>query len=287
MVGGLGALSACSGGPAPAPSPPPSSGALPTGLEVSLEQYRSDRAGRVLQLKVENGSDADVRVTGATFSSPAFTEDAVWPKDGTTILAGRTRDLPVDLADPVCTGVVAAGASLPSASVTLALRLPDGSSGTVRLVPADPFDSLSTIHTEDCAAADIAAVAAIVGSSVRVEGSGDISVAVLNVTATPRGGTGSVLLESVGTTVLLEADGGGAWPLETPISGSGPATGLELRIVPNRCDPHAVAEDKVGTRLPVTALDASGVRRTFALPLAEGVKSQLLSFVAAHCGYGG
>lgn len=260
---------------------------VPPGLRVSLQQYRSDRAGRVLELKVENGSNADVRVTGASFTSSGFTEDAVWTKDGTTIPAGLTLDLPVALHEPICALDDDVSASPGPALVTLELRLPDGSSAEVRVAPGDPFGVLPAIQAEDCAAARIEEVASVQGSSLRVEGTGDASVAVLTVTAAPSGKPGDILLKSVGTTVLLEAaDGGGGWQLDAPVSGSGPTASIELRIVPNRCDPHAVGEDKVGTRLPVTAVDASGVPRTFALPLAEGLKSRLLKFVASHCGYG-
>jgi hypothetical protein len=61
-----------------------------------------------------------------------------------------------------------------------------------------------------------------------------------------------------------------------------PGTVLALRVRPARCDPHAVAEDKVGTLLPLTV--AVGSREGVLKVAADGqLRAQLYDFVTQAC----
>ncbi|BDZ44977.1 hypothetical protein [Naasia aerilata] len=220
-------------------------------------------------------------MTGAAFASPSFVAPAVWQKRSSTIPAGVTRDLRVILPDSDC------GATGAGPVVTLQFALPDGRSGTAEVPAGDPIGSLARIAAEDCAGQAVSGVTALQGAALSVEGSGADSVAHLTVVSSPSGAQTAVELVRVDSTVLLESAAGGAWPLGLRIAGTDASTSFDLAIVPNRCDPHAVAEDKVGTRLPIVAIDAEGIERHFPLELADGIKDRLLQYVAATCGFGG
>jgi hypothetical protein len=254
--------------------------ALPSGVSVEVHQYRSDRQTRALTLGVRNDSTADITITAARFSSPAFARPADWPKDETTIPAGVKRDLRVSLPDAVCDVTDA----MPR--VILRFSLPSGVAGEATLRAGDPYDSLERILGEDCDAAAVAAVVEVEGTALRVQGSGAASVGHLTVELRPQGGRGRVRLVGVASTLLITSPDRLGWPLNVTVAGGAPPSSVELPLVPNRCDPHAVAEDKVGTRFPVEALTGDGVARRFPLRLAEGMRTQLLRFVAQHCGFG-
>lgn len=61
---------------------------------------------------------------------------------------------------------------------------------------------------------------------------------------------------------------------------------LKLDLVPNRCDAHAVAENKAGTLFAVVGVLGDGRNLRFFLPLNLQQEGGLLEYVAAHCGFG-
>ena len=90
-------------------------------------------------------------------------------------------------------------------------------------------------------------------------------------------------IESVGGTPLLEEDAGAPWPRGLAVSGTGAPQRLRLGIRPARCDPHAVADDKVGTLIPlqITVNGRDGVLKVDTGPLLRG---RIYDFVTAACG---
>lgn len=255
---------------------------MPSGVTVDLHQFRSDRASRTLAIELHNGSNVDLTIIGATYSSSAFASPAVWPKESSTIPAGVTRALRVTLADSVC-----APATAPLDRVSITFRLPSNETGAAILTPEDPYGSLPRIAGEDCGAAAVGEVVSLEGTDVRVVGTGSASIAYLRVQVRPIGtGAETVRIERIAPSLLVTSPAGEGWPLDRIIEASETASTFELPIVPNRCDPHAVAEDKVGTRLPVEAITDDGVRRRFPLALSQGTRELILGFVAEYCGYG-
>ena len=262
--------------------------ALPAGIIVSVTQNRTDFAPRLLEIVVENGTDAEIDVRAASFDSPEYVAAAVWPKDGTTIRAGATAALPVPLAAADCT------VDDPSPVVTLTLRTGSSDPVEVTTVPADPLDRLPALHSEDCLRDAVDTVAVI--SAVTVPRLRDVSgtpVADLDVSIEPTGASGSIMLEdAVGTTLFAVADEETAAvlpdrPLGIRVSASDEPSIVTLTLVPNRCDAHAVAEDKRGTIFPlhVTIGDgadaASGV---ISITSSDEVKGALLDYLAGACG---
>ncbi|MFT4123463.1 MAG: hypothetical protein QM635_06495 [Microbacteriaceae bacterium] len=256
----------------------PASAQLPDSVSVNLKQYRSDIAAGRLEIQVINGSDDPLTITAASVTSPRFASTAVWPKDSTTVPAGTTRDLPVTIPDIVCDAQAAE-------RVQLSFTLADGTSGTAELTPTDTHGDVDRVSETACFERSVESIAVLEGTRLVVSGSGTSSTAVLEVDVTPSGSSDSVVLNTIGETVLLasasEQDG---WPLALTVNGTDAASQLELDLLPQRCDAHVIAEDKAGTRLPVTATLSDGTSDSFALPLADGLREQLLDFVAARCG---
>ena len=61
---------------------------------------------------------------------------------------------------------------------------------------------------------------------------------------------------------------------------------IDLRTIPARCDAHAIAEDKVGTRFDtsVTILSDPAVTGMITLAADDAAKSALFDYVTRHCG---
>jgi hypothetical protein len=256
---------------------------LPPGVGASVQQSRADLGIRRLQVAVHNGSSAELRVTGLSLESTQFAEAAVWAKDSTTVAAGRTVNLPVQLPEPRC-------GDDPSAPVAvLAFELPDGSAGSARLIADDPGGRMPRLAAEDCLAREVAGHAAITaGTLPRVEQVGAMTVARLDLAIDPTGAPGELLIEEVRGTVLLSladpADGARVTTrgLGLRVDEASGASAVTLTLVPARCDPHAIAEDKRGT---VFALEVrvDGASGSVDVAAAPEVKAALFDFVQAAC----
>ncbi len=64
--------------------------------------------------------------------------------------------------------------------------------------------------------------------------------------------------------------------------GDSPRPSSTFPIRPGRCDPHAIAEDKVGTLFPI-AVTVGGRTGTFRLPSTDEFRAQVYTFVQAYC----
>ncbi|TWH25767.1 hypothetical protein L600_000900000170 [Isoptericola variabilis J7] len=86
------------------------------------------------------------------------------------------------------------------------------------------------------------------------------------------------------TTLMAPADGGPAWTGDALV-GDGEGR-LRLDVVPARCDPHAVAEDKRGTFVPVYAVVDGEEQPVVYLPMPDELKAELFAYVSEACGWG-
>ncbi|WP_157078970.1 hypothetical protein [Herbiconiux solani] len=283
-------LGAATAGPGATPSPATAApDTVVDGLGLAILQNRPDYAKRVLQLAVTNQGTAPITVTAARFSSPQFAGEASWSKP-TEVPAGLTRQLPVALPEAVCP----APSSL-AGDATLAVTVTDasGASREVVAAPADPFAVLPRIAGEDCLDEAVAAVASLrLDDTLEVTGAGRDAVARLRLVVDPSAGSGSLRVSGARSTILLQPPGGGNWPLETAVDGGGATQVLTLDVVPARCDPHAIAEDKRGTFLPVQvelgdgATGMTGTTGTVSVPSSDALRLALYDFIAQTCGYG-
>ena len=242
-------LSACTGAPrdlspaTPADNHP---------VSAAVDQGRAHYTDRVVNLLITNISRDPVLVTSATLHSALYEGAADWAPTrtgGTRVAAGSTVSLPAELPPAQCS----AGQQAEAATHRITVTMDSERSGlsTVEVRADDPHNVLSRNHSEDCLAQAAASVAELrIDQTLKVlPGS---SSAVVGIAVEPSGGKDSMVIESFGTTTLLDEDGKHAWPRDLRVHGTDPASRLDLHIVPMRCDQHALAEDKLGTRIPVS-----------------------------------
>jgi hypothetical protein len=282
-------LSGCAstvGQPTAAPAPEPR-------LSVSVVQNRSDPPVGRLQLRVTNESEDDLRVDTATLESTALARPALWEK-GTTIPAGATRDLPVQFP----------GASCADGDPQTVVRIEGETAAgavSVEVTPTDPNERMPLLTGIDCFANAVAEVGQVSLASLIVGDPGEPAQLELRVDAAHGASTADSTLRvlSMESTVLFNVLGTDGTP-----SNSGDV-GLELRpgepsatarvfIVPNRCDPHALAEDKVGTLFvfaaevegtEVEGTAAEGTRSgSLSLPASPALRGELYDYFTRACG---
>lgn len=254
---------------------------LPDAVTVTAYQGRFDRAERQLELKVSNGTDATITVTSATLESSRFLTPALWdrPQD---IPPGAARDLRVDLGEPACTDAPARD------EIVLEFVLADGSSGTSRLTIADP-STIDAINAEDCLTVAVASLATIRASDTLEWTAGAHAPATLELTVTPTGADGWVSVSETRATVLLSLVDDSGLPVfsqaQTIVvdASSDPAV-IRMRLIPARCDPHAVAEDKRGTIFPLQVHTSLGADGQVAVPVGDAVRAELYAFYGDYCG---
>lgn len=260
----------------------PAPAGLPDSVTVSVFQNRFDYGIRQLELKVSNGTDAPLTVTRASFESSRFTSPAVWERPQ-VIPAGAARDLKVLLGEARCTDAEHGD------FVDLEFTRADGATGTARVVPVDDTGRLDVISAEDCLGAAVARHAAIDGPTRAVWMPGAHRPAGIDISVTPTGADGSAtILFATGTVLLGLVDDTGAEVNEQRVglvadadSGRGV---IHLLVVPSRCDPHAVAEDKRGTFFALEVSTSDGLSGRIFVPMSDSVRESLYEFFGDYCG---
>lgn len=278
LLGGCTAL----GGPSES-----SSAALPSGVEVELYQLRSDVAERGAQVRIVNGSRVDLHVTGLTVEDDWFAGPAARDIDA-RIAAGRTVDLPFALPESVC--VDEPDAAQRRSAVTLRIAAGEAAPRPVTVEVRDPLGFTDLLHVKECLRQDLASVVDLSWS--RFEPSSAPEPAHLSLAITPTGknattgGDATAELRQIQTTNLLQFDAAPTpFPLHRKIDAADPASEVRVPIVPLRCDPHAVMEDKRGTvfNIEVAVAGESGVIEVAA---SEVLRGKMLRWVADWCGFG-
>ena len=264
-----------------------------------VNQFRDNYGKQIIEIELTNKSASTITVQAASISTPLFAAGIAWrvSPDPVQIPPGQAKSLPAQLTAANCrTGTGTTGGSpgieaQDSVSVTVRLS-PNGAAekGAQESFPAtDPFGVLVRNNTEQCLARDVSSVAAI-GLGPELDVSDDGLRAVLRLSIRPsvrsspaqHSGAGRLVIERIDGTPLLAEDPAKPWPLNLTVEAGGPARELELGIRPARCDPHAVAEDKVGTVIPLSVM--VGVR-TGILKIAadRDLRGRILDFVTAAC----
>lgn len=259
---------------------------LPAGISVELVQLRADVAPRQAQVHVVNGSDeavtvGEVRVEDARFDGPAR---RVVAGRTSVIPAGRSVDVRVQLPAVDCT---ASSDGRPS----VVLELVTGDRAIeVRASASDPLGFLSPLHARECRRERLADAATLAFTGFRPSPPGE--PAALELTVTPTGDAAATIA-GVQRTNLVDFDAGtaeGAYPLDLRIApGAAEPIVVALPIVPFRCDPHAVQEDKRGTVFDVRVeLEGDGGEPgEIELFVGEELRGEILGWVADWCGFAG
>ncbi|MBP3037877.1 hypothetical protein J2M53_16685 [Arthrobacter sp. zg-ZUI100] len=114
----------------------------------------------------------------------------------------------------------------------------------------------------------------------------DQRTAVVRLSVVPTGNGGDMELNGIRGTTLLTEDPEQPWPRNLSIAGTGSASVVEVSVLPARCDPHAIAEDKAGTRLPVDITAGEWSGQLLLKPDEEFTRS-VYAFVTAACAKAG
>ncbi|MFB8146443.1 hypothetical protein ACFC1W_06835 [Microbacterium sp. NPDC056003] len=281
------ALSACApGGEAPNGEATPPSTGLPDGVTVELQQGRSDVAARQAQVVVRNGTDETLVVGSVEVDDPRFAAPIVRVEEReSTIGPGRTVGIRVQLPDVACAGDATGTAE---STVLLEYTLGDDS-GRASAGIEDPLGFIEPLHVRDCRADAVADAAHVSFTDFDPSPPGEPAALMLGIAPT---GRSAVLISGIQTTNLITFEDGGDTALETlPIGlevreGDTGMTEVSLPIVPIRCDPHAVQEDKRGTIFDLE-VEVGGEPGEIELAASEELRGQILTWVADWCGFGG
>lgn len=274
---------ACSASAGPE-APTASSTSSPPPLTAVLYQSRMDLDDRQVQVRLHNAGDTEVVVERMTLTSTGFEAPMTYRKRGSALEGGRTVDMPVVLSEPVC------GGPQPTHTAEVDYRLEDGTTGTLGVEAVDEHGAVATLHTAECFASEVSQVATLtVREAPRVVPRDGVLAAELVVDVTAGAGSGDLTIEHVANTTLLQhADEQSLEPLtegrelgvRAPEAGT---TRLTLTLVPSRCDAHALAEDKQGTRWRIQ-VELDGEEGQVSVPSPDPVKVALHDFVRRACG---
>jgi hypothetical protein len=277
---------ACTPAGQPGPSTPggATATASPAGpVTVQISQRRGQETKRRLILEVTNISGNPVRIRAAALATPLYDAAAAWAPvraGGTTLAPGATVSLAVSLPAPRC-GAHTTGATGGAAAVLTVAR--DTGPEQVHIAAPDPFGLLARSHTQDCLAEAAGRVATLsLAPQLDVSGRGPDRSAVVGLRTAPAGGTGTFTIETPVPTTLLDEDPAHPWPRNVVIAGADAPRTLALHVVPARCDAHAVAEDRLGIRLPLR-LAAGAYQGTLRLEPPPELARAVYSFIASAC----
>ena len=256
---------------------------LPHGVGVTVYQARSDVDAGKFAIRVTNGTKSALTVTRAIFDSPDYTEPMAWHNTTARVPAGGAVDLRITVVKAECER------EKRTDTVHLGFTLADGRTGTADVTPGDPYKQFPKLADQDCLAQNLDATVAV--ATARVDSDGVVgSPGHLVFSLTPAGGGHTAVLDVVRSTILislLAPDGTHveSLPLDQTLSGDDPPSELSFAIAPaGRCDPHAVAEDKVGTLFPIE-VTVDGVSGRIRLPSSQEFRGQVYAFVESYCGY--
>lgn len=261
------------------PDPMPS---VPAGVSVALEQLRSDVAARQVQARVTNGSDSAITVGGVRIDDDRFDGPSrrVVADRVSTVPAGSSVDIRVQLA-PVDCSAPDEGA----ARVVLELVSDSGTTEVAASAP-DPLGFLERLHARECLAERLSDAATLAFTGFAASPGGEAATLELSVAPT---GDSAATLVGVERTNLIDFAGLGEdalFPLHIDVAdGDTAPVVVDLPIVPARCDPHVVQEDKRGTVFDVR-IEIEDEQGEIELYVGDDLRGRILSWVGAWCGFG-
>ena len=261
--------------------------AQPADLAVKVYQLRSDYAIRGAQIEITNRGASDLTITAASFGSAWFASTVSSPSAPNPLAANSTVDFRVILSAGRCQAAKAAPV------VHLRYRRADGSTGAETIVPSIPFQSISVVHGQDCSRQEFEKVAKItIAPTLRFDpavppGGTDTGqrAALIDVTFTPTGAAGSVTLHSTEDTTLLAQREGTLRSFELTLTAASAPTTVTLDYRPAGCIQHRIAEDKIGTLIPMHVDAGSYTDALFSVPVSPAMKNALLDWVGVYCGW--
>jgi hypothetical protein len=158
-------------------------------------------------------------------------------------------------------------------------------SGSAEVTADDPFDTVARVNAADCLAESVAEVATIVmPEHLRSTGSGPERRAFIDIQVDPAAaGDGTMRIERVYGTTLLNAEDGIDWTLGLDVAAGDAPFSISLPLRPARCDAHAIADDKRGTILPFEIATGDGRSGRLDVPASGGLKAELYAYYGERC----
>lgn len=274
-------LTACA--PATAPVASAETG-LPPGVTVELQQLRSDVAARQAQVMVTNGTDDTLVVGDLAIDDPRFDGPVgrVAARDS-RIAPGTSVGIRVQLPPVACDDEADA------ADPTLEFDYTLGDSGGHASAPIeDPLAFVPPLHERECRVVLLSAAADVAFSGFEPSPAGEPAALALTVTPTGAGGAGIRAIQTTNLLTFAAADGDtvDAHAIDLVLEpGATDPVVVELPLVPLRCDPHAVQEDKRGTIFDLE-VEIAGEPGEIELAASEDLRGRILTWVADWCGFG-
>ncbi len=276
LVGLAAGLAGCAAAPAPAPT------TMPEGVEVALVQLRSDVADRQAQVEITNATDSPLVVGEVSVADPRLDGEArrIVAKTS-TIRPGGVTDIRIQLPPVLCPAPDDA-----TATFTFSYTLGDREGVAVASLP-DPLSFMPRLHERECVAAGLSRAASVSFTAFTPSDAGE--PADLELTIAPTGAGAAEITgirETNLVTFAMPGGEGGLWPLRVSVgAGDSAPIVLHLPLVPARCDPHAVLEDKRGTVFGLEAVVDDEPGR-IELPAGDELRGRILTWLARWCGYG-
>ncbi|GAA5196087.1 hypothetical protein [Microbacterium jejuense] len=282
IVGGalvlIAALSGCAAGSPPTPAP-----TLPSGVTVELQQLRSDVSSRQAEVHVVNGSDAALTVGEVRVEDPRF------ERPSARVIADRVSTVPAGGAVDIRVQLAAVDCDAPDdgdARVVLEIVRDAGTVEAAASAP-DPVGFLAPLHARECLEEQLADAAGLAFTGFTASAPGD--PASLELTVTPTGSAAAAITGIERTNLLDFAapDDDDLYPLDVAVAAdeTSPVV-VAVPIIPFRCDPHAVQEDKRGTIFDVQ-ISLDGKPGEIELFVGEELRGRILTWVGQWCGFGG
>ena len=250
-------------------------------ITVEVNQSRDQYGKQAIQIQLTNTTDTPLTVTATRLRSTLFEGDISWeaPAGSLELPPRQPKSLPAVL--PAVSCGRSEGES-PELKATVSYAAPGKDPVEENTAASDPFSVLPRNADELCIAAEAAAVATIVldpGLEVAVDGRTAV-VRLVTSPATPGTDAQSLTIESIDETTLLAQSPAAPWPRNISLGAA--KQELPLTIRPARCDPHAVAEDKVGTLLPLRV--AIGERKgVLKIAAPNDLRGRIYDFVTTSC----
>ena len=291
----LGAAASCSSGTAGGTASPASATAsatpIPTGpVTAEISQFRDNYSKQIIEIQLTNTTGHALTVLGAELTSPLFAAPIIWSArtGGIELPPGQPKSLPAPLPAPDCGSPAGPGATSGAAGdarVSLRLATPEGAVPVPAMAQAtDPFGVLARNNSELCLAREASAVATI-ALDPELEVAADGQTAVVRLLLQPRAaaGAGELVIDRIEETTLLAEASQAPWPRSVTVRAGGTPAQVRLGIRPSRCDPHAVAEDKVGTLLPLQ-VRVAGREGIVKIDAGSQLRARIYDFVTKACG---
>ena len=275
-------------------------------VTVEISQFRDNYSKQIIEIQLTNTTGGALTVLGAELTSPLFAAPITWPAPagGVELPPGQAKSLPAPLPAPQCgspaptqgpPGTGAASGATVNAFVSVRPAQPQGgvpgqSPAPAPASAADPFGVLTRNNAEMCLTREASAVATIrLAPDLEVATDGRTAVVRLRITPGAAGrtaggaGAAELVIDRIEETTLLAEAPQAPWPHSVAFRAGGPPVELQLGIRPARCDPHAVAEDKVGTLLPLR-VSVAGREGVLKIDAGDKLRGRIYEFVTTACG---